>query len=479
MVMNILRSRKFAKKVLFGILILIIPAFVLWGVGSLGKGPKPIGKIGSQKIYPRDLIESLQGVKIQLLFSYYGDFDTLNKIMQNVSLVNQMAFERLVLLNAAQKNRIKISDDEVRSYISFQPIFQRNGIFNDEVYNYILRNTLSLQPRSFEELIRQNLKVMVFRNNLLKDVVVTDAELLRFYKMLNDKVKISYLLVDKELFEQDAVIAPQKVRESYESNKEKFLTPAKIDIEYIEISYENVKERDEAIDALKKVYPSLQKSPETLSQAAEENGFKHGTTGPFYREELIPGIKFSKKVHEVAFNLKKGEVSIPVIPSSEKGEIYILRKIEDYPPRALSFDEVKDFIYSTLKEQEKLKLAAKKGDEIYGKIVAKNTTLNKAAKELGRQVESTDFLTSNSYIENIGPAKTIVTMALETEPGNITSPIQTAKGTLIVETEKIIPADEAKFEENKKNLRKALLNQKQISVLDKWFNDQRSIQGTY
>ena len=93
MVLNILRSKKVAKKVLLGLLILIVPAFVLWGVGNLGEGPPSVGKISGRTISARDLAESVQGIHAQLVFSYYGDFQALNRILQNRSLINNMAWE--------------------------------------------------------------------------------------------------------------------------------------------------------------------------------------------------------------------------------------------------------------------------------------------------------------------------------------------------------------------------------------------------
>jgi len=51
MVLSILRSRKFSKRILTALLILIIPAFLLWGVGSLKNRPGKIGKIDGKLIY--------------------------------------------------------------------------------------------------------------------------------------------------------------------------------------------------------------------------------------------------------------------------------------------------------------------------------------------------------------------------------------------------------------------------------------------
>ena len=52
--LKLLRNKNITKVVLWALLILIVPAFVLWGTGSLGgskgKGPTYAGKIDGKKV---------------------------------------------------------------------------------------------------------------------------------------------------------------------------------------------------------------------------------------------------------------------------------------------------------------------------------------------------------------------------------------------------------------------------------------------
>jgi len=475
MVMSVLRSKKFARRVLLAILILIIPAFVLWGVGSMGNRPQPVGKIDGKKIFPEDIAESMQGIKVQLLMTLYGNSDMLRNIMKNRALLERMAWERLVLLDAAKKARIKVTDKDVLEVISTHPVFQRDGSFNKEAYDYILRNTLAIQPRLFEEIVRQNLQVMAFRNELLKGVTVTDDEVKRFFKSVNDKAAITYLLVDKELFAGDVKLMPGEAKVYYDNNKNKMLSPAKIDIEYIAIPYGSAREKGEAVEKLKKIYPDFRTSPRQFASLAEKNGLACGRTGPFFREQLIPGVEFSKEMHAAAFALKKDEISLPLIPSSDEGVIYILHKTDEFPSEVLSFEEVRDKLSDALLDMKKLALSRKKADEIIEEVSSGNKTLEGAASEIDLEVVSTGPLASNDYIENIGPARGIIPLALTAGPGTTVSPIPTKKGALIVRTDQIFPADEAKLIESREDLRKVLLQQKQIAELEKWFREKVSM----
>ncbi len=472
MVLKILRSRKFAKRVLLGLLILIIPAFILWGAGSVTKGPGLIGKIGKQKIYLNDFAKSRQGIKVQVLFTYYGDLNTLNQILQNRPMINFMAWERLVLLNEARSRKIKVANDDVLSFISQHPLFLRDGAFDKGVYNYILRNNLSVGPRQFEELVRENLQVKLLRHDLLKNINITEEDVLEYYRTMNDRIEFSYMTIDKAPFSEDVTVSDEEAREFYEANKDKFFEPAKVEVEYIELSYENASEKSSVAGEMEKIYPELSKFPTRFRQIADEHGMRYGDTGPFSRRDAIPGIPFFKDFHDMAFAMKEGEISPLVFSAPEKGSAYVLRKVRDIPPRHQGFEELRPDIMKNLAERKTLLLAEKKANELLAKMAETGATLEETASELGQETQKTEPVAFSGYIENIGPAKEIIIHAHKTGQGKLMPPVITQKGALLMRVDNILPADEADFEENKETLRRNLLMQKQANTLDKWFREE-------
>lgn len=473
--MQILRSKKFAKRTLLVLLILIIPAFVLWGVGSITQGPAPVGRIGRKKVTVADLAKSAQGSRAQILLSYFNDANSLNNILQNRTLINHMAWERLVLLNAARSKRIRITDRELMSFLSQHPLFQRNGVFDVQVYNYILRNMLSMEPSRFEQIIKENLQVMKFRQMLFSGIGVSDEELLAHYKMTNDKVDLSYILIDKKLFADKVKIDPDEVKSFYDENKISFVSPAKSDIEYIEILYEDLAQKNAAVDKVGDVYPEFKQSPEKFKEIAEKNALRHERTGPFSRDELISGIKSTAQLHDVAFALEEGEISQPVLSGEESGAVYILKKVQHIPPAPLEFEDVKQNIKEALADAESLKMAEEKAVPFYEKIIQTGMTLEGAGKINGQVVKTAKGINAKGYIQNIGPAGSIVTAALKNAEGKVIPPITVReKGVLLVRVDKITPADESEFEEKKETFRQNLLTRKQMGAMDKWFEENAS-----
>ena len=474
MVMHILRSKKFAKRVLIGLLIVIIPAFVLWGVGNLASRPGPVGQIGSHKISAEEFVKSRQGIKVQILFSYFGDTNTLNTILQNRTLVNFMAWERLMLLDALKNMKVKVSNDDLLTFITRHPLFQRKGVFDKNIYAYILKNNLSMDPHQFEEIVRDNLKIRAFRQNLLKGVTVSEDEVLDVYKKRNDKVEISYILIDKDSMGDEAIITEDEILSAYETNKGNFMEPAKSTVEYIEFPYEDSSQRDSAMRKIEKVYAELAKDPSKFREIAKKYGFQYGKTPPFSREEVVPGVVFFTGFHEAAFALKEGEIGTPVFSSPDKGAGYILRKTGYVPPRPMKFEEVRDKITSGIKDEKKMLAAGKVAEALSKKLSSGETTLEETAETMDIKISSTGTISVNDYIENIGPAGTIVLVAHETGEGNVMAPVPVKKGVFIGRVGKIVPADEKTFEKQKKTLRQELLANKQMNVMDNWFKQNRT-----
>ena len=107
-----LRKKKTAKKIWIILIVLIMPAFVLWGFGSFirGKQDSPyLGIIFGRKISFLEYKDALDAVRNQAIIQFGDNFQEIEK---NLNLESQ-AWERLLLLAEAKKRKISASDREV------------------------------------------------------------------------------------------------------------------------------------------------------------------------------------------------------------------------------------------------------------------------------------------------------------------------------------------------------------------------------
>ncbi len=144
------------KRVLWGLAIIIIPAFVLWGAGGLRDDNKYAGTVFGKNISFEEYTDSYNAVRSLALLTHGADFQK----MRGALMLEQAAWDRLILVKEAQKRRIKVSDEEVIARIAALPIFQtKDGMFNQSNYTMILGNILRTTPRRFEEEMRESLMI--------------------------------------------------------------------------------------------------------------------------------------------------------------------------------------------------------------------------------------------------------------------------------------------------------------------------------
>jgi hypothetical protein len=207
--LKLMRNKKVTKMVLWGTLILILPAFVIWGAGSIGKskekGPKYVGIIDGKKVSFDDFASSLTTVRTQIFMNYFPQPKVMQSIFDNKELMGKLAWVVLVMSREAANKKIKISDAEVISFIRSHPLFLRGGKFDDRIHEYILRNNLGVYPRNFEEITRDNLIIQKMSHILTKDITVTDEEVLSAYKKENEKFDEEKFKKDKDAFTKKAL----------------------------------------------------------------------------------------------------------------------------------------------------------------------------------------------------------------------------------------------------------------------------------
>lgn len=178
--MKFFRTKGVTKFVLWTILILILPAFLLWGTEALTrskqKGPAFAGFVGSQRISFNALYESMMAVRSQIILNYGNQPDMVRKLTDDRPMMAKLGWERIIMLNETKRNKVRVSDRDVANYLRSHPLFLRNGRFDEKIYSHLLQYTVGLTPRAFEEFIRENLAIIRLQEGMVKDITGADDE---------------------------------------------------------------------------------------------------------------------------------------------------------------------------------------------------------------------------------------------------------------------------------------------------------------
>ena len=226
----------------YGIIFMISVPFALWGVNSyLGGGEVlPAATVDAEEISVRDLDQAYANYR-QRLSQLFGG--TIPESFDNESMLREQVLgqliEEFVLRQYTQKQRYRIGDDELNKVIRSMDAFQRDGQFDTEIYQSQVRS-LGYSPVGFEQELRLNGSIEQFQNGIRETAFVVPVFESRFTKLSNQTRNLRMLTytVDPTSIQVDA----GEIEQQYQSQADRYRTPERVKIDYIELSLDGIKE---------------------------------------------------------------------------------------------------------------------------------------------------------------------------------------------------------------------------------------------
>jgi hypothetical protein len=334
------------KVILWGLVIIIVPAFVMWGGASSSRsknsGPNYVGFVDNRKISFEELSNALSGVRCQVILNYFNQPKVLDTLLSNKPLLAKLAWDRILMMNETKKAGIRTSDKEIVDALQNHPLFMRNGVFDDKFYTYMLRNNIGLEPRAFEEIERENISLQKLSTSLTKDITVSDADILADYKKDYAKIKISYILFEPKDYYDQVKVDDAAVKDFYEKNKGGLMIKpdpkiggaerpatfeeAKLDIERY---FKDVEARkiikEKAGSIHKELLEKMGIKGGTFAGAAAKQGLTVKEADFFSKKDTVEALGDTGIIVEASYALKDLELSSPL--ETKKG--YMIFQVVD------------------------------------------------------------------------------------------------------------------------------------------------------
>jgi len=517
MLLKFLRKRKNMKRIMWALAILIIPAFVIWGAGASGrkskKGPDYAGLVFNRKVSFEEYMDML-GVVRDYATKTFGKNIPLE-------LIDQLAWNRLLLLEEAKRENISVKDSEVVERIMQFPIFQRDNVFDRKLY----KSMLGENARAFEEKIRDDLKIFKLKEKVLQHVSVSEDEIKEEYKRSFEKIKLSYIIIPFADFEKDVRYNEQDIAKFFEANKENFRRPEEINVRYIEVPFSDFEKQvfiseeeikryfeehmndykkpgsdemvtlDETIKNSIKDKLSLKRKmglAEELAYKALEEALKKKDldktahlfnlrvkdTGFFNMQQPIPDIGWSYEFRDIGFGLKPNEISNILVKTDRA--FYILQLKEKRPPYIPALKDIKDSVIASFIKNKSIKLAEKKSKKISAMIknkIRSGLDFETAAKLSGFNILKTDFIGRKDYLPELGKTDILVDECLALKNTNIGGPLKMINGWIIFKMDEYKGIDEALFIKEKNAFKEEVLSRKKDAYFNQWFEELRRRSG--
>lgn len=437
--LKVLRHRGVQRKIFIGLAIAIIPSFVLVGVmtnedsGSF----QPLGTIGKHKISVQNYLDSYRAVQHQMQFMFGERWGEMRRY---VNLKGE-AWDRLLLYHEARRRGIKTADKEVVQWIASQPAFQRQGKYYPELYRMAVREGLRMEPRDFEEEMRQTLTVQKLSDIVIGGAKTDEAELKALYQKERAIRDIEYMVLALDTANPELKVEDQEVQQVYDMFKDRLTAPARVKLKYITIP-------DAENEAKKDILEDQSSGLEALAQKA---GITVQSTAFFTRNDAVPDIGLSREILTAAFTLPSGGESPWIHHGNASFKIKVDGKEEERP---LTFDEAREEIRSKVITQKATEIALKRMAEL--KPAADKDGLAAAAQSAGLTVQSQDGFSAEAYVPGIGQGSVIARQLAALKENEISAPLAVPGGVALVRVKKDHSPDDAAFEKDREEFGKEI-----------------------
>jgi peptidyl-prolyl cis-trans isomerase D len=483
---------------------LVVLAFVIFYIPDFLRGNAAGAALG-------DTVATVQGREItagEFRRAYDAQLQAYrNAYGGNVSeqLLKQLGIDQQILqqlvdqqaaLVEAERVGIKASDEEVRQRIFSAPAFQENGAFiGEQRYQQLLRSQRPpLSPAEFEKSVREELVLDKLRAVLTDWLSVPDKELEAEYRLRNDKVKLAVVTFIADTFRPEATASDAEVAAYFNAHQVDFKIPEKRKVRYLLVDADAIKAKTTVPDAdIERAYNegiAQYTSPEQVRashillktegkddaavKAKAEDVLKQAKSGADFAElarkysedesnaknggdlDYFGKGKMVPEFDQVAFAMVPGQISDLV--KTQFG-YHIIKLVDKKPAKVSTLAEVRQQIHDQLATAAARAQAADLAQTI-GKEVSKPADLDKAAKAHGVAVLESGFFARDESILTLGSSPEAVSRAFEMKVGEVSGPLQAARGFAFETVLAIQPPAMPKLDDVKDRVRDVVLKEK-------------------
>jgi peptidyl-prolyl cis-trans isomerase D len=409
--------------------------------------------------------------QIQAYRQQYGgsiNEQLLRQLGIDQQILQQMVDEQAALAEA-QRQGIRVSDEELAQQIFSIPALQENGRFiGEQRYEQLLASQYPPITKSdFEQSLRRSLMIDKLRSAVTDWIAVSDTDLEREYRNRNEKVKlqvvaltadkfrdkvtvndadvashydahkteyrkgeqrkIRYLLVDRDQLRARVNVTPQEIESYYNSNTQQFQTPEQVRASHILLKTEGKDEaavRKQAEDILKQAKASGADFAALAKKYSEDDGSKAngGDLDYFSKGRMVPEFE------QAAFSMQPGQISDLV--KSQFG-FHIIKVVDKKAASTRTLDEVRAQIQTTLTTQRVDQQIAERTRDLDMRV-KKPSDLDTVGKESGSVVSETGFFARDEPVPGIGPTPEVTNQAFQMKDGEVSRGLQSPRGPMYI-----------------------------------------------
>jgi peptidyl-prolyl cis-trans isomerase D len=409
--------------------------------------------------------------QVQVYQQQYGgniNEQLLRQLGVDQQILQQMVDEQAALAEA-ERQGIRVSDEELAQQIFSIPALQENGRFiGEQRYEQLLAAQYPpITKGDFEQNLRRSMMLDKLRSAVTDWIAVSDPELEREYRNRNEKVKlqvvaltadkfrdkvtvndadiasyydahkteyrkseqrkIRYVLVDRDQLRSRVTVTPQEIESYYNSNMQQFQSPEQVRASHILLKTDGKDEaavRKQAEDILKQAKAPGADFAALAKKYSEDDGSKAngGDLDYFPKGRMVPEFE------QAAFSMQPGQISDLV--KSQFG-FHIIKVVDKKAASTRTLDEVRAQIQGTLAGQRIDQQLADRTRDLDTRI-KKPSDLDTVGKEAGLSLSETGFFARDEPVPGIGPTPEVTNQAFQMKDGEVSRGLQSPRGPIYI-----------------------------------------------
>jgi len=400
---------------------LIAVPFTLFGIQQYigGSSNSVIAKVDGEDItvntYYQEFNTQQRNLQQQLGSSYSAEIDYALRQSIIDSLINEKLLE-----NFTNSMKLVTLDEEVRSLIQSNPVFQVDGVFSEDRYLQILRLN-NFTPLAYELEQSKSMSLDQIKRNLNNSAFLSTVQIEQLNDLSSQQREVSFLVINTEKYQDQIVIDQNQISEYFDNNQSNFIEGRKVQVDFVELSLDNIDQQIEPDnDTLQNLYieneelftnseqrraqhillEDANNASAILKEIREGGDFSElarihskdittsdegGDLGLFERELMVP--EFDKAV----FDMNVGDISDVV--KTDYG--YHIIKLNEIRPTTLqSFEEVEGQLLALHKKNVNQKALNELQQELGN--LAYEESIDAVSDQLGLKLQTSDFFSEFS-----------------------------------------------------------------------------------
>jgi len=426
--------RRHYKKILIGIMLVVIPPLMFFGVARRNRPddrPVEYAAVVDGVSIP---METYQRRLSQLERRYRQQFgDVWNEEMAQMLGLPKQAFDQMVdevlIRNEVKRLGVAVSRQAVDDTLRALPEFKTDGKFDPQKYNQIIR-----QPGIRWDDIRGQLRAQLATNALVSNVAsaarVSPTEISDEYVRRNEKAEVKYLALTSAILLNEAVVTDEDMLAYYNDNTESYRLPDQRRISYVQIPIEPSEQdmaavKEKAAEVLEKARAGEDFAELAIQYSEGPSGPRGGDLGTFTKDKMV--AEFS----EAAFAMEPGGISDLVETTFG---IHII-KVEEKTTSDSGEPQVRarHILFKAAASDETIGQLFSQAKSIVSESGKEDGSLELAAEAAGYEVASSDlFGAETRFLTGLGSAADIVPAAFEMEVGAVADPVRIRDTSYVV-----------------------------------------------